>query len=65
MWVRKIIAISDRILVQDDFLGQVEKLAKAKIDAFVLREKDLSEYEYYDLAKEVLKICTKKYSAKG
>ncbi|EAH8207713.1 thiamine phosphate synthase [Campylobacter upsaliensis] len=59
MWVRKIIAISDRVLVQDDFLRQVEKLAKAKIDAFVLREKDLSEYEYYDLAKEVLKICTK------
>lgn len=59
MWVRKIIAISDRALVQDDFLKQLEKLARAKIDAFVLREKDLSEYEYYDLAKEVLKICAK------
>ena len=59
MWDKKIIAISDRTLVQDDFLIQVEKLAKAGIDAFVLREKDLSEYEYYDLAKEVLNICAR------
>ncbi|MBS4234786.1 thiamine phosphate synthase [Campylobacter vulpis] len=59
MWGKKIIAISDRNLAGSEFLTQVEKLAKAKIDAFVLREKDLSEYEYYDLAKEVLGICVK------
>ena len=59
MWDKKIIAISDRKCVEIDFLKQIEKLAKAKVDAIVLREKDLSEFEYYDLAKEVLSICTK------
>ncbi|MGR8016873.1 thiamine phosphate synthase [Campylobacter coli] len=59
MWDKKIIAISDRKCVEIDFLKQVEKLAKSGIDAFVLREKDLSEFEYYDLAKEVLAICSK------
>ena len=59
MWDKKIIAISDRKCVEIDFLKQVEKLAKSGIDAFVLREKDLSEFEYYDLAKEVLAICVK------
>ncbi|KAA6233892.1 thiamine phosphate synthase [Campylobacter sp. LR264d] len=59
MWDKKIIAISDMDLVEGDFLKQVEKLARAKVDAFVLREKKLSEFEYMDLAKEVLKICNK------
>ncbi len=59
MWDKKIIAISDRKCVEGDFLKHIEKLAKAKIDALVLREKDLSEFEYYDLAKEVLRICAK------
>ncbi|EFC32544.1 thiamine phosphate synthase [Campylobacter jejuni] len=59
MWDKKIIAISDRKCVEIDFLKQIEKLAKSKVDAIVLREKDLSEFEYYDLAKEVLGICAK------
>lgn len=59
MWDKKIIAISDRKCVDIDFLKQIEKLAKAKVDAIVLREKDLNESEYYDLAKEVLGICAK------
>jgi len=59
MWDKKIIAISDRKCVQGDFLKHIEKLSKTKIDALVLREKDLSEFEYYDLASEVLKICSK------
>ncbi|TKX31699.1 thiamine phosphate synthase [Campylobacter estrildidarum] len=59
MWDKKIIAISDRKIVEGNFLTQVEKIAKSGVDAFVLREKDLSEFEYYDLAKEVLQICSK------
>lgn len=59
MWDKKIIAISDRKCVQNDFLKQIEKLAKARVDAIVLREKDLSAFEYFDLAKEVLAICAK------
>lgn len=59
MWDKKIVAISDRKCVEGDFLKHIEQLTKANIDALVLREKDLSEFEYYDLAKEVLKICSK------
>lgn len=46
-------------MCRNRLLKQIEKLAKAKVDAIVLREKDLSEFEYYDLAKEVLSICAK------
>lgn len=59
MWDKKIIAISDRHSCEGDFLKHIEKLVRAKIDALILREKDLSEYDYYDLAKEVLVICKK------
>ncbi|NDJ27438.1 thiamine phosphate synthase [Campylobacter sp. MIT 12-8780] len=59
MWAKKIIAITESKLCEEDFLKRVERLAKAKIDALILREKELSEAKYYDLAKEVLKICAK------
>ncbi|WP_291952537.1 thiamine phosphate synthase [Campylobacter sp.] len=59
MWAKKIIAISDSKIMEGDFLKYIEKLARAKVDGLVLREKHLSEEEYYDLAKEVLKICKK------
>lgn len=59
MWDKKIIAISDRHAVKGDFLDFVARLGRAKADAFILREKDMRENDYYDLAKEVLKICKK------
>ncbi len=59
MWDKKIIAVSDRTCAGKNFLRQIEKLAKARVDAIVLREKDLNESEYFDLAKEVLAICAK------
>ncbi len=59
MWTKKIIAISDLSLLTEPFFSRLEKLAKAKIDAFVFRAKELSEFEYYDLSKEVLAICKK------
>lgn len=59
MWAKKIIAITDSKECEEDFLKRVEKLARAKIDTLILREKHLNEALYYDLAKEVLKICAK------
>ena len=59
MWDKKIIAISDRQAVKGDFLDFVARLGRAKVDAHILREKDMRENDYYDLAKEVLKICKK------
>ncbi|MFQ6341422.1 thiamine phosphate synthase [Campylobacter sp. VTCC 70190] len=59
MWAKKIIAISDRSCAQGDFLKQLERLVRAGVDGIVLREKDLSEDEYFSLAKEVLALCAK------
>lgn len=59
MWDKKIIAISDTHACKGDFLTRIERLARAKVDALILREKDMRENDYYDLAKEVLKICKK------
>ncbi|AJC94424.1 thiamine phosphate synthase [Campylobacter volucris] len=59
MWDKKIIAISDSQNTQGDFLNFIEKLSKSSIDALVLREKHLNATEYYELAKEVLRIFSK------
>lgn len=53
----KKIVITNRHLVHGDFLTQIEKVLKAKPEALILREKDLSEDEYKALAKEVLPLC--------
>lgn len=55
----KIIAVTNRKLCHIDFLEQIETLAKSEVDSIILREKDLSEEEYYLLAKNVLRICEK------
>lgn len=59
MWDKKVIAISDRHLLHSDFMGFIERLARTNIDGLILREKDMSENAYFELAKEVLKICNK------
>lgn len=62
MSVRRIairrIAITNRHLCAGDFLQRIQALASGdEYEAIVLREKDLSEGEYRELAAEVLKIC--------
>lgn len=54
---KNIIAITNRHLCKRPFLEQVERVCCCKPKAIVLREKDLSENEYYMIAKEVTKIC--------
>ena len=53
-----IICITNRKLC-NDFLAQIEKIAKAKPSAIVLREKDLQEEEYISLYNKVNKIASK------
>lgn len=43
----------------EDFFTQLEKICAAGIDRVILREKDLTEWEYEALAKKVIKICGK------
>lgn len=42
-----------------DFLQSIEEIAESSVKMIILREKDLSENEYYELAKEINKICVR------
>lgn len=53
----KIICVTNRKLAHGDFLKQLNRIAEAKPDAIVLREKDLTEEEYSILAAKVMDIC--------
>lgn len=53
----KLISVTNRKLCRGDFLHRVEEIASSNVDSIILREKDLSEREYFALAKKVLDIC--------
>lgn len=52
----KVFCVTNRRLCRNDFLSQIESICRGGIDRIILREKDLSEYEYELLAEKVLKI---------
>lgn len=54
-----IIVITNSTICKENFLLRIEKLAKAKPKAIVLREKHLPESDYEDLAKKVIEICNR------
>ena len=54
-----LICITNRKLCSNNFLDQIEVIASAHPKAIVLREKDLSEKEYEQLARQVMQICQK------
>ena len=51
--------MTNRNLVQGDFLQQIEKVMAMKPEALILREKDLSAEVYEALAAKVLNLCNK------
>lgn len=53
------IAITNRALVQGDFLEQMQKVVRLHPYAVILREKDLSDKEYKMLAEKILEMCRK------
>lgn len=52
-----ILCITNRKLCGEDFLSRIEKLAKARPQGIILREKDLSKQQYEILARQVMDIC--------
>ncbi|MDY5856216.1 MAG: thiamine phosphate synthase [Anaerovoracaceae bacterium] len=52
-----ILCVTNRRLCEGSFLSQLEKIAEAKPAGIILREKDLSEETYLDLADTVMEIC--------
>lgn len=55
-FMSEIICVTNRRLC-GDFLTQLEKIASAKPDRIILREKDLSADEYSVLSEKALEIC--------
>lgn len=51
------ICVTNRKLVENDFLEQLKKVITLEPDMIILREKDLSENEYEALAVQVNKLC--------
>lgn len=54
-----ILCITNRSLCKEDFLKRIEKIASENPTGIVLREKDLTEKEYKDLAAKVIEICNR------
>lgn len=53
----KILCVTNQALCKGDYLQQLQKIAAAKPDAMILREKQLSEPAYQALAEQVQRIC--------
>ena len=54
---RNVVAVTNRTLCERPFMEQIERVCQMHPKALILREKDLSESEYEELALKVLKIC--------
>ena len=52
-----VVAVTNRTLSKRPYLEQIRKICEWGPDAIILREKDLTEKEYKDLAEKVLAIC--------
>lgn len=50
------VAITNRHLCPKDYFGQIEKILSCRPKAVILREKDLPETEYEEVAKKVLSL---------
>lgn len=54
----KIRCITNRHLAEGDYFTQIERIAQAGPEALIVREKDLPEAEYEQLAARVMRICS-------
>lgn len=52
-----IIAVTNRKLARHSFLEQIQRVIQEKPDGIILREKDLAEQQYKELAEVVMKLC--------
>lgn len=52
-----LICVTNRRLCRGDFLQRIEAIAAARPAGILLREKDLPEPEYRQLARQILRIC--------
>lgn len=53
----KVICVTDRSLCGDSFLTQLEKICAGGADRIILREKDMDDRDYIQLASRASEIC--------
>ena len=53
----RIICVTNRKLCAGDFIARLSEIARGGADYVILREKDLSEAEYAELAERALAVC--------
>ena len=53
----KLVCVTARKLCGDDFIKRLEKISK-NCDLIILREKDLTEEEYFSLGEKFLHVCS-------
>ena len=54
-----VVSVTAKPLCKDDFLQRIRKISDSEVQYIILREKYLSEQEYFNLAKNVLSVCDK------
>ena len=54
---RQLAGIKENAYLSDEYLMKLERALQRKPNALILREKDLSESEYEELAAKVIKLC--------
>ncbi len=57
IFMSEVLIVTNRSLCQEPFTDRLEKLAAARPKGIILREKDLSESDYLQLAREAMQIC--------
>ena len=57
--IQNLICVTNRKLCNGDLFTRVEEIVKFKPKAILVREKDLTEAEYEDIAGKILEICKK------
>lgn len=55
----EVLCVTNRLLCKEDFPERIDRLAQARPEGIILREKDLSASEYRSLAEAALEICEK------
>lgn len=53
----KVIAVTDKKLVKEDFLKRIQKICESHVYAILLREKELTAAEYEELARQIIPMC--------
>lgn len=61
----RIICVTNRKLCAGDFIARLSEISRGGADYVILREKDLSEAEYAELAERALNVCGDKLVLHG